>query len=74
MSALNQQHFQDPTKAREWLEALLWPKGAVCPHCGVIGGHYLAVAGGPAGASDSRPSVNPANPERFSVGGAAEER
>ena len=40
MSALNQPHFQDPTKAREHLEAALWPNGPVCPHCGVVGGHY----------------------------------
>ena len=26
--------FQDADKAREWLEAELWPDGAVCPHCG----------------------------------------
>lgn len=40
MSALNQPHFQDATKAREYLEAIQWPNGPVCPHCGVIGGHY----------------------------------
>ena len=32
--------FQDADKAREHLEALRWPHGPVCPHCGVIGGHY----------------------------------
>jgi transposase-like protein len=26
--------FQDETKAREWLEARVWPKGPTCPHCG----------------------------------------
>ena len=26
--------FQDETKAREWLEARVWPEGPVCPHCG----------------------------------------
>jgi transposase-like protein len=26
--------FQDETKAREWLEARVWPTGPVCPHCG----------------------------------------
>jgi transposase-like protein len=26
--------FQDEGKAREWLEARVWPKGATCPHCG----------------------------------------
>jgi transposase-like protein len=31
---LNQPHFQDADKAREHLEALRWPKGPVCPHCG----------------------------------------
>jgi transposase-like protein len=40
MSALNQPHFQDPDKARLYLEAIQWPKGPVCPHCGVIGDHY----------------------------------
>jgi len=40
MSHLNQPHFQDADKAREYLEALRWPQGPVCPHCGTIGGHY----------------------------------
>src|ERR1700730_7983563 len=26
--------FQDPDKAREYLEAQRWPDGPVCPHCG----------------------------------------
>src|SRR5579864_5261938 len=26
--------FQDETKAREALEAIRWPDGPVCPHCG----------------------------------------
>jgi transposase-like protein len=33
-------HFQDADKARAYLEALRWPDGAICPHCGVIGDHY----------------------------------
>src|SRR5687768_3393533 len=37
---LNQPQFQDADKAREYLEALRWPNGVVCPHCGVVGGHY----------------------------------
>ena len=37
---LNQPHFQDEDKAREYLEALRWPNGAVCPHCGSVGKHY----------------------------------
>jgi transposase-like protein len=36
---LNQPQFQDADKAREHLEALRWPNGPVCPHCGVIGRH-----------------------------------
>src|SRR5215813_3607397 len=44
MSALIQPHFQNPDKAREYLEAIQWPNGPVCPHCGVIGEHY-ALAG-----------------------------
>lgn len=36
----NQPHFQDADKAREYLEALRWPNGPVCPHCGVIGNAY----------------------------------
>src|SRR5260370_3920658 len=26
--------FQCETKAREWLEARIWPNGPFCPHCG----------------------------------------
>ncbi|MBS0566095.1 MAG: IS1595 family transposase [Proteobacteria bacterium] len=42
MSAANllAPHFQDADKAREYLEALRWPDGVICPHCGVIGDHY----------------------------------
>ena len=32
--------FQGADKAREHLEALRWPNGPVCPHCGVMGEHY----------------------------------
>lgn len=33
-------HFQNADRAREYLEALRWLNGAVCPHCGVVGDHY----------------------------------
>jgi len=42
-SILNQPQFQDEDKAREYLEALRWPKGPVCPHCGSVGKHYSLV-------------------------------
>ena len=28
--------FTDEAKAREWLEARIWPNGPICPHCGVV--------------------------------------
>lgn len=37
---LNQPHFQDAEQAREYLEALRWPDGPVCPHCGSVDNHY----------------------------------
>src|ERR1700716_421578 len=33
---LNNKTFQDEAKAREWLEAQLWPTGPVCGHCGTL--------------------------------------
>lgn len=39
-AVLNQPQFQDAEKARQYLEKQVWPHGAVCPHCGVVGGHY----------------------------------
>jgi transposase-like protein len=36
MSDLSKPIFHDETKAREWLEARLWPDGPICPKCGVI--------------------------------------
>lgn len=38
---LNQPQFQDADKAREYLEAQVWPNGRICPHCGAIGTHYV---------------------------------
>lgn len=34
MCDLTAPHFQDENKAREYLEAVRWPNGPVCPHCG----------------------------------------
>ncbi|MBC8028886.1 MAG: IS1595 family transposase [Pyrinomonadaceae bacterium] len=33
-------HFRDEDAAREYLEAMRWPDGAVCPHCGLVGEAY----------------------------------
>jgi transposase-like protein len=33
-------YTQSEDKAREFLEAERWPKGAICPHCGVEGESY----------------------------------
>jgi transposase-like protein len=40
MSITDEPIFQDAEAAREWLEALLWPEGPICPHCGLIGAAY----------------------------------
>ncbi|MCC6946881.1 MAG: IS1595 family transposase [Bradyrhizobiaceae bacterium] len=40
MTALNAAHFQTPEKARAYLEAMRWPEGPVCPHCGTVGSAY----------------------------------
>src|ERR1700681_2947105 len=37
--------FTDETKAREWLEARVWPNGPVCPHCGSTGDDVTALKG-----------------------------
>ena len=34
-------HFSDEDKARELLEMLRWPDGAVCPHCDSIGAYKI---------------------------------
>jgi transposase-like protein len=36
-SILSQPFFHNEEAAYEFVEARLWPHGAVCPHCGVIG-------------------------------------
>ena len=36
MSHLQNPIFHDETKAREWLEARIWPNGPFCPHCGEV--------------------------------------
>lgn len=36
MSNISASHFHDEEKAYEYVEARLWPQGAVCPHCGGV--------------------------------------
>jgi len=36
-SIFSAKHFTDEAAAYAFVEAHLWPDGAVCPHCGVIG-------------------------------------
>jgi transposase-like protein len=33
-------HFTDPEAAREYLEKQVWAVGVICPHCGLVDGHY----------------------------------
>ena len=56
--------FTDETKAREWLEARVWPKGPVCPHCGSTGRDVKALNG-----KAHRPGVYQCNAcrEQFTV-------
>jgi len=33
-SIFDEPRFKNPQAAREYLEALRWPNGPICPHCG----------------------------------------
>lgn len=44
MSILNRPYFQDEEAAHQFLEGILWPQGAVCPHCGVVDAAYKIAA------------------------------
>ncbi|HMD64966.1 MAG TPA: IS1595 family transposase, partial [Stellaceae bacterium] len=37
--------YHDDNAAREHLERLLWPQGAVCPRCGVMGDRITKMQG-----------------------------
>lgn len=45
MSVLSQPRFHDEAAAFEYLEAMVWADGIVCPHCGVIGGRIYKLEG-----------------------------
>ncbi|HEY5081091.1 MAG TPA: IS1595 family transposase [Bauldia sp.] len=40
MSVLNRPYFLGEKAAHSFLESILWPDGAECPHCGVVGAAY----------------------------------
>jgi transposase-like protein len=40
MDTFSAPRFHDDTAARAYLEALRWPHGPICPHCGVINHAY----------------------------------
>ena len=40
MSILNKPYFHDEAAAVAKLESIVWPKGPVCPKCGVVGEAY----------------------------------
>ncbi|MBV8799612.1 MAG: transposase, partial [Alphaproteobacteria bacterium] len=35
-SKLNQAFFHDEAEAFKTLEAIMWPEGPSCPHCGAV--------------------------------------
>jgi transposase-like protein len=45
MADLQNPIFNDETKARETLEAMRWPNGPVCPHCGCTGADVVKAKG-----------------------------
>src|SRR5215470_16003553 len=40
MDRFSAEHFRNDDAARAYLEALLWPEGPICPHCGVVNHAY----------------------------------
>src|SRR5712692_6188104 len=40
MDTFSAARFRDDTAARAYLEAIRWPDGPICPHCGVINHAY----------------------------------
>lgn len=40
MTDLTAPQFTNKDAAREYLEKQVWAGGVICPHCGLVGGHY----------------------------------
>jgi transposase-like protein len=64
MSNLQNPIFTNENKAREWLEARVWPQGPICPHCGASGDDVTKLEG-----SKHRPGLYQCNQcrEQFTV-------
>jgi hypothetical protein len=60
MCDLSNPIFHDEDKAREWLEARIWPDGPVCPHCGTVDQATLMQG------ESHRPVPIPAHPATYS--------
>jgi transposase-like protein len=57
MCDLTAPQFKSEEAARQHLEAIRWPTGPVCPHCGVVGGHYALTGTGGAKGTKARPGL-----------------
>ena len=57
MAGIHEPHFQDADKAREYLEALRWPDGPICPHCGSEDDVYRLKGKGGAKGTKARPGL-----------------
>jgi transposase-like protein len=44
-SNLQKPVFTDEAKAREWLEAQVWPDGPICPHCNAVSDRVTKLGG-----------------------------
>jgi transposase-like protein len=59
--------FTNETKAREWLEARVWPNGPVCPHCGNVDQHKITKLEGKAHRTGVYQCNEPECREQFTV-------
>lgn len=68
-TALNAPYFHDDDKARLHLEAIRWPNGPVCPHCGSVATPYTLEGKGGKKGTKARPGLLKCSDcrEQFSV-------
>lgn len=67
MSVLSKAYFHDEAAAYKHLEGILWPSGAICPHCGNAGKIYVLE-----GVRAKPTKKNPEGKERFGLKKCAE--